>query len=67
MLTSTSTFVKDVKIALARRAKCNLQSLKKLQVPIAREIMVLLVSNVDEKTSQKVTTDAILKACARYL
>ena len=34
---------------------------------IAREIMLLLVYNVYEQTSQKDKRDKILKACARYL
>lgn len=34
---------------------------------IALEITLLLVNNVHEKTSQKVKTDEILEACARYL
>ena len=34
---------------------------------IAREIMLFLDNNVQEKTSQKVKTDEILKACACYL
>ena len=34
---------------------------------IAREILSLPVNNVHEKTSQKVKTDKILKACTWYL
>ena len=34
---------------------------------IVREMMLLLVNSVQEKTSQKVITDEIAKAYARYL
>ena len=34
---------------------------------IVREMMLLLVNSVQEKTSQKVITDEISKAYARYL
>ena len=48
-----------------------MSSLKNLQVlitpNIAREIMLLLVNDVHEKTLQKSKTDKILKACTCYL
>ena len=40
---------------------------KCLLLQIAREITILLVNNVHEKTTEKVKADEILKACARYL
>ena len=56
MLISKSTFLIR---GLCKIYKCLLHQ-------IAREIMLLriYVSNVHEKTSQKVKTDEILKACA---
>ena len=61
---STSKFFKDNKIAWARSLwiiyKCLLHQ-------IAREIMLLLANNVGDKTSQKVRTEKILKAFARYM
>ena len=62
-------FFKDNKIARARRASaiCSLKNLQVLITPNFRGIMLLLVTMYIEKTSQKVKTDEILKACAKYL
>ena len=61
---SSSKFLKD-EIVRARRASA-IYSLWKIYKcllhQITREIILLLVDNVHEKTSQKVKTDEILKA-----
>ena len=58
-----SKFFKDNKTAQARRASaiCSLWKIYKFVLhQLARELMLLLVNNVREKTSQKVKTDEML-------
>ena len=70
VLISTSNFFTDIKIAQTRRASA-IYSLWKickcLLHQIAREIMLLLVDNLNETTSSKSVTEEILKACARAI
>ena len=70
MLISTSNFFKDNQL-LEPVGQVQFLVFKKIFQcfihHIAREIMILLVNNVHEKTSQKVKMSEILEACARYL